>query len=71
MYSVVTVSIASGWTTEEPEFRSWYCQECSLLRIVQTGLLACLASYPVGTEGSYPGGDAGHSPSPGAEVKET
>jgi len=28
------------------------------------------ASYPMGTGGSFPGGEAGHSPPSNAEVKE-
>jgi hypothetical protein len=28
--------LATGWTTEGPEFESRYCQEFSLLHVVQT-----------------------------------
>jgi hypothetical protein len=44
-----------GWTTEKQEFESRYCQEFSLLYVVQTGSLAHSASYPIGTGDDFLG----------------
>jgi hypothetical protein len=41
----------------------------SLHHRVQNDSGAHLASYPMGTRGSFPGGKAGHSPRSNAEVK--
>jgi hypothetical protein len=49
--------LATGWTTEGSEFESRYRQDFSPLQSVQT-VGAHPASYPMGTEGSYPGGKA-------------
>jgi hypothetical protein len=42
----------------------------SLHHIVQNGSGAHPASYPLGIRGSFPGGEADHSPPSSAEVKE-
>jgi hypothetical protein len=42
----------------------------SLYHHVQNGSGAHPASYPMGTTGSFPGGEADHSPSSSAKVKE-
>jgi hypothetical protein len=44
-------------------------QDSSLLHSIQTGSGAHLASYTMGTGGSFPGGKANHSPPSTAEVK--
>jgi hypothetical protein len=48
------VVIATGWTTEGPEFESGRVKNC--LHVVQTGSGALLASYPICTEDSFPRG---------------
>jgi hypothetical protein len=49
--------LATGWTTEGPEFESRKGQEFSVLHIVQTGS-GVHPTYPMGTGGSFPGGKA-------------
>jgi hypothetical protein len=46
--------LATGWTAEGSEFG----QEFSFLHVVDTGSGALPASYPMGMEGSFPGGKA-------------
>jgi hypothetical protein len=48
--------LATGSTPEGSEFKSWWGQDFSPLRVIQTGSGAYLAPYPVGTRGSFPGG---------------
>jgi hypothetical protein len=43
------------WMTEGSEFKSWYSQEFSPLHVIQTSTGAHTASYPMDTEGSFPG----------------
>jgi hypothetical protein len=50
--------LATGWTTEGSEFESPWCQEFSLLSVVQTGSGVHPTSYPLGTGDSFPGGKA-------------
>jgi hypothetical protein len=50
--------LTTGWTTEVSEFESRWRQESSLLHVVQTGSGAHPASYPTGTEDSFPEGKA-------------
>jgi hypothetical protein len=49
--------LATGWTTEGPEFECQYGQDF-FLHVVETGSRAYPASYPMGTEGSFPEGKA-------------
>jgi hypothetical protein len=46
-------------------------QDFSHLHIVQTGSGAHPAFYPMGTGGSFPGGEADHSPPTSSEIKNT
>jgi hypothetical protein len=53
-----SVGIETGYELEDrggPSFDSRWGQEFSLLQVVQTGSGAHSTSYPMGTEGSYPG----------------
>jgi hypothetical protein len=43
-----------GWTTGALEFKSWCCQEYSLLYNVQTGSGDHPAPYPIGIDGYFP-----------------
>jgi hypothetical protein len=69
--------ISTGWTTEESEFL--WGQELSPLHLVQTGSVDHLASYLMGTGGSFPmnpwvkkqGRKADHSTPTNVEVKKT
>jgi hypothetical protein len=53
-----SVGIATGCMDEGSEVESRYCQEFSLLQIVQTGSEVHSTSYPKGTAGSFPWGKA-------------
>jgi hypothetical protein len=66
--------LATGWTTERSEFESRYCQEFSLLHVVQNGYGAHSASYPMGTGAlstgvNRTGSETDHLPPASAEVK--
>jgi hypothetical protein len=66
--------LATVWTTEGSEFKSWYGQEFSLVHVVQTGSGAHPVSYPMSPGGSFPeekrqGREADHSPPTSVEVK--
>jgi hypothetical protein len=50
--------LATGLTTEGSDFESRYDQEFSLVHVVQTGSGVHLASYTMGTGGSFSGGKA-------------
>jgi hypothetical protein len=52
------VHILIFMTTEGSEFEFRYCQEFSPLHVVQTGSVALLDYYRMGTGGSFPGGKA-------------
>jgi hypothetical protein len=56
--SIVGMATGMGWMREGSEFESHYSQEFSFLHVVQTGSGAHPASYPMGTGGSFPGGEA-------------
>jgi hypothetical protein len=58
-----------GWKTGVSEFKSRQCQEFSLLHVVQTGSGVHSPSYPITTGGSFPRGEAEHSPLANAEDK--
>jgi hypothetical protein len=65
-----SVVIVTGYRLEEgSEFESRQSQEFSLLHVVQTGSGGHPTSYPIGTEGSFPGLEADHSPLANAEIK--
>jgi hypothetical protein len=59
-----------GWMAEESEFKSRWGQDFSL-HIVHTSSGADPASYPMGTRGSFAGGEADHLPPTCAKVKNT
>jgi hypothetical protein len=50
--------LTTGWTTEGSEFECWQGQEYSLLRVVEIGSEAHLASFPTGTGGPFAWGKA-------------
>jgi hypothetical protein len=54
---------------EGSEFESRLGQKFPLLHVVQTSYGAHIASYQMGTEGFFPGGEFDHSPPTIAEVK--
>jgi hypothetical protein len=56
--TAVVIATAYGLDDRGVEFESRWGQGFSLLHIVQTGSGAHLASYPMGTGGSFPGGKA-------------
>jgi hypothetical protein len=45
------------WSTKGLEFKSQYCQEFSLLHIIQTSSGAHPVSYPMSARGSFPRGE--------------
>jgi hypothetical protein len=55
--NAIGVVTAMGWRTKGSEFESPSGQEFSLLYVVQAGSGANPASYPMGTAGSFPGGN--------------
>jgi hypothetical protein len=61
-----SVSIATGWMAAD---RFWAgARDFSPLHSIQAGAGAHSAPYPMGTGGSVPGGEAGHSPPVSADV---
>jgi hypothetical protein len=66
--------VAKDWTTGRSGFDPWQGQRIFPLACVQTGSGAHPASYPMGTGGPFPAGearpgrDADHSPPSSAEV---
>jgi hypothetical protein len=50
--------LATGWTTKGSNFKSRWEQELSLIHIVQSVPGTHPASYPTGTGGYIPGGEA-------------
>jgi hypothetical protein len=72
--SSVGIATGYGWMAEGSEFESRKGEEFSLLHVVQTGCGVHPISYPMGTEGSFPGvkrpgREVNHSPPTSAEVK--
>jgi hypothetical protein len=62
--------IASIFRVENPRARNER-EQVAADNVVQTGSEVHLAFCPMGTGGSFPGGEADHSPPTSAEVKET